>query len=160
MKERSSLKWEDLIEDPTQVAGQIATLEPVIAASPRLFASGIVTSRNQSAGVQIIGIDPDSVTNDPYREGLVSGEFLTPDDREGILIGRPLAEKMGLECGRPDQPDRQHLQRRCERAALHHPGDLLHGDPCVRQRHRFPAAGKSPGDDPERRTMPARSLSC
>ncbi len=96
---KTSLKWEDLIENPAQVAGQIATLEPVIAASPRLFASGIVMSRNQSAGVQIIGIDPDSATNDPYREGLVSGEFLTPDDREGILIGRPLAEKMGLEVG-------------------------------------------------------------
>ena len=96
---KSSLKWEDLIEDPTQVAGQIATLEPVVAASPRLYASGIVESRNQSAGVQIIGIDPGSLTNDPYREGLVSGEFLTADDREGILIGRPLAEKMGLSVG-------------------------------------------------------------
>jgi ABC-type lipoprotein release transport system permease subunit len=96
---KTSLKWEDLIENPTQVAGQIASLEPVVAASPRLFATGIVDSRDQSAGVQIIGIDPQSITNDPYREGLVSGEFLTPDDREGILIGRPLAEKMGLGVG-------------------------------------------------------------
>jgi ABC-type lipoprotein release transport system permease subunit len=96
---KSSLKWEDLIEDPTQVAGQIATMEPVVAASPRLFASGIATSRNQTAGVQIIGIDPDSATSNPYREGLIRGEFLAPDDREGILIGRPLAEKMGLEVG-------------------------------------------------------------
>jgi len=96
---KTSLKWEDLIENPTQVAAQISTLEPVIAASPRLFASGIVNSRNQSAGVEIIGIDPASETNDPYREGLVSGEFLTVDDREGILIGRPLAEKMGLHVG-------------------------------------------------------------
>lgn len=94
-----SLKWEDLIENPTQVAQKITTLEPVVAASPRLFASGIVASRNQSAGVQIIGIEPDSAANAPYREGLVSGEFLTPDDREGILIGRPLAEKMGLGVG-------------------------------------------------------------
>jgi ABC-type lipoprotein release transport system permease subunit len=100
---KASLKWDDLIQDPNQVAEQIATLAPVVAASPRLFASGIVASGNQSQGVQIIGIDPDSVTNDPYREGLVSGEFLTPDDREGILIGRPLAEKMGLSVG--DQID-------------------------------------------------------
>jgi ABC-type lipoprotein release transport system permease subunit len=100
---KASLKWDDLIEDPDKVAQQIASLEPVVAASPRLFASGIVASRNQSVGVQIIGIDPDSVTNDPYREGLVSGEFLTPDDREGILIGRTLAAKMGLSVG--DQID-------------------------------------------------------
>jgi ABC-type lipoprotein release transport system permease subunit len=96
---KASLKWEDLIEDPAQVAGQISKLDSVVAASPRLFASGIVTSLNQTAGVQIIGIDPTSVTNDPYREGLVEGQFLTPDDREGILIGRPLAEKMGLGVG-------------------------------------------------------------
>lgn len=96
---KASLKWEDLIENPAQVASQIATLEPVLAASPRLFASGIVASGDQSAGVQIIGIDPDSVTNNPYRKGLVSGEFLTPDDRQGILIGLPLAKKMGLEVG-------------------------------------------------------------
>ncbi len=96
---KTSLKWADLIENPTQVAEQISRLEPVLAASPRLFASGIVASRKQSAGVQIIGIEPDSVTNEPYRKGLVSGEFLTPDDREGILIGRPLAEKMGVGVG-------------------------------------------------------------
>jgi ABC-type lipoprotein release transport system permease subunit len=96
---KSSLKWEDLIENPTQVTGQIAALEPVLAVSPRLFATGIVDSRDRSAGVQIIGIDPDSVTNNPYRAGLVRGEFLKPDDREGILIGRPLAEKLGLDVG-------------------------------------------------------------
>ncbi len=96
---KTSLKWEDLIEDPTQVAEQMSKLEPVVAASPRLFASGIVVSRNRSAGVQIIGIDPASEANDPYREGLVSGEFLTAADREGILVGRPLAEKMGLSVG-------------------------------------------------------------
>ncbi len=100
---KASLKWDDLIENPTQVAKQIATLEPVISASPRLLASGFATTRNQTAGVQIIGIDPQAATNDPYREGLVSGEWLSPDDREGILIGRPLAEKMGLKVG--DQID-------------------------------------------------------
>lgn len=96
---KTSLKWADLIENPAQVAEQVSKLEPVVAASPRLFASGIVASRKQSAGVQIVGIEPDSVTNEPYRKGLVSGEFLTPDDREGILIGRPLAEKMGVGVG-------------------------------------------------------------
>ncbi|OGO37853.1 MAG: hypothetical protein A2W35_03055 [Chloroflexi bacterium RBG_16_57_11] len=100
---KASLKWENLIEDPTKVAGQISALEPVVAAAPRLFASGIATARDQTAGVKIVGIDPGSVTNDPYREGLVSGEYLAPDDREGILIGRPLAEKMGLDVG--DQID-------------------------------------------------------
>jgi len=88
---KTSLKWEDLIESPDEVIGKVSKLEPVVAAAPRLFASGIVDSRNRSAGVRIIGIDPGSPTNDPYRKGLIKGEFLATDDREGILIGRPLA---------------------------------------------------------------------
>lgn len=96
---KTSLKWEDLIENPDLMVTQLSTLEPVVAASPRLFASGMVDSRSQSAGVSIIGIDPASPTNDPYRNGVIRGEFLTSDDREGILIGRPLADKMGLNPG-------------------------------------------------------------
>jgi ABC-type lipoprotein release transport system permease subunit len=96
---KTSLNWEDLIEDPTQVAGQVASLAPVKAASPRLYATGFVSSRNNLSGVRIIGIDPQSVANAPYQEGLVTGDFLTPDDREGILIGLPLADKLGLSVG-------------------------------------------------------------
>jgi ABC-type lipoprotein release transport system permease subunit len=94
---KSSLKWEDLLENPDQIAGQIATLAPVKAATPRLFASGIVAAGDESAGVRIIGIDPLSEANAPYREGVISGEFLDPVDREGLLIGKPLADKMGLK---------------------------------------------------------------
>ncbi len=96
---KTSLKWEDLIEAPDQVAAQIASLDPVTVATPRLFASGFVSLGNESAGVRVFGIDPLSEANAPYREGLVSGEFLAPDDREGVLIGRPLADKLGLSVG-------------------------------------------------------------
>ena len=96
---KTSLKWADLIENPAEVAAQIASLAPVKAASPRLFASGIVAVGDESAGVRIYGIDPLSEANAPYREGMLSGDFLTPDDREGILIGKPLAEKLGLNTG-------------------------------------------------------------
>jgi ABC-type lipoprotein release transport system permease subunit len=96
---KTSLKWEDLIEDPAQVAGQIASLAPVKAASPRLYANGFISSGNNMTGARIVGIDPLSEANAPYQEGLIDGKFLTPDDREGILIGLPLAEKMGLSVG-------------------------------------------------------------
>jgi ABC-type lipoprotein release transport system permease subunit len=96
---KNSLKWADLVENPDAVAGQIASLAPVKAATPRLFASGIVSVGDESAGVRIYGIDPLSEANAPYREGMLSGDFLSPDDREGILIGRPLADKLGLKAG-------------------------------------------------------------
>jgi len=96
---KTSLKWEDLVEDPAQVASQIASLAPVKAATPRLFASGIISVRDESAGVRVMGIDPQSEANDPYREGVVSGEYLSADDRDGLLIGQPLAEKLGVQTG-------------------------------------------------------------
>ena len=96
---KTSLKWEDLVQNPAEVAARIASLAPVKAATPRLFASGIIAVRDESAGVRIIGIDPGSEANAPYRDGLVSGDFLTAGDREGILIGKPLAEKLDLNAG-------------------------------------------------------------
>ena len=98
-EDKTSLAWKDLIEDPASLAGQVASLEPVEAATPRLFASGIVNSGEESVGVRIVGIDPQSEANDPYRDGMLSGEFLNEDDRQGILIGLPLAEKLSLKVG-------------------------------------------------------------
>ena len=96
---KSSLKWEDLVANPDEIASQIGALEQVKAATPRLFASGFLSAGDESTGVQIYGIDPQSAANDPYRNGIISGEFLNTDDREGLLIGRPAAEKLHLEVG-------------------------------------------------------------
>jgi len=92
-----SLKWEDLISDPEQVAAKIEALPQVIVAAPRLSASAILTLSDESKGVQILGIEPDSAANQPFRDGMLSGEFIKADDREGILIGNILAEKLNLK---------------------------------------------------------------
>jgi ABC-type lipoprotein release transport system permease subunit len=68
-------------------------------ATPRLYASGFVTTREESAGVRVVGIDPLSDANAPYRDGMQEGSFLTPDDREGLLIGRALANRLELSTG-------------------------------------------------------------
>ncbi|MBI5826046.1 MAG: ABC transporter permease [Chloroflexi bacterium] len=96
--DKLSVAWEYLIENPEQVAEQIEALDQVAAATPRLFASGIVSAQDESIGVQIMGIVPDSEANAPYKN-MVSGEFVTADDREGIVIGLPLAESLGLKVG-------------------------------------------------------------
>lgn len=94
-----SLDWKDLVPNPTAVASQLETLPQVQAATPRLIASGIVTIGDQSRGVQVVGIDPASPANQPFQQGLVAGQFLQPDDRDGVLIGKPLAEKLKLGVG-------------------------------------------------------------
>ncbi len=96
---KTSLKWEDLIPAPQEVAAKIKALPQVTEATPRLFASGIVSRGENSAGVQIIGIDPASPANQIFREGLPEGEFLSPEDREGVLVGKPLARKFKLQAG-------------------------------------------------------------
>jgi len=97
---KSSLKWEELVSNPDQVASQIATAFPQVkAATPRLFASGFISAKNQSAGARIYGIDPASTANDPYRLGVISGSYLTADDSGGLLIGKPVAEKLHLKVG-------------------------------------------------------------
>src|SRR6266536_4285312 len=94
-----NLKWEDLIANPEQVVTNVKKLSQVTVATPRLNASAILTVSDESKGVQILGIEPDSAANQPFREGMLSGEFIKADDREGILIGNTLAEKLNLKVG-------------------------------------------------------------
>ncbi|NPV56714.1 MAG: ABC transporter permease [Anaerolineae bacterium] len=96
---KTSLAWEDLVADPQLVASQVASLPAVELATPRLYASGILSLGEKTNGVRVIGIDPDSTANQPFRLGLVSGEFITAEDRQGLLLGQPLADKLQVEVG-------------------------------------------------------------
>jgi ABC-type lipoprotein release transport system permease subunit len=97
--DKVSLKWEDLIEEPQGLAAQAQTLAEVRAAAPVLWASGILNTVEESVGVRVYGIDPLSEIEAPFREGLVAGEFLAPDDRSGVLISQRLANNLGLAAG-------------------------------------------------------------
>ncbi len=96
---KTSLAFTDLIADPAAMASKIAAIPQVAVATTRLYANGIVSSGDESLGVRVIGIDPASAANDPYRSGLVGGTFLTADDTGGILIGKTLADKVGVKAG-------------------------------------------------------------
>jgi ABC-type lipoprotein release transport system permease subunit len=52
---------------------------------------------DESKGVQILGIDPASEANQPFRNGMIDGQFIEADDREGVLVGQTLADKLGLK---------------------------------------------------------------
>ncbi len=97
-EDKVSLEWEDLLEDPLGLAAQAQTLAEVRAAAPVLWAGGILGTVEDSVGVRVFGIDPPSEMAAPFREGLV-GEFLTPDDRSGVLISQRLANNLELAAG-------------------------------------------------------------
>ncbi len=98
-EEQISLQWQDLLDDPEQLAAQANALPEVIAAAPVLWANGILNTIDDSTGLRIYGVEVNSPIYAPIREAMVGGEFLQPDDRGGILIGRRLANTMGLALG-------------------------------------------------------------
>jgi ABC-type lipoprotein release transport system permease subunit len=98
-EDKTSLAWEDLIENPDALAAQIAARPEVQVATPRLYATGIVAAGDTSTGVRVLGIDPTSAASAPFHDGMVSGDYLTADDRGGLLMGRTLADKLKLAPG-------------------------------------------------------------
>lgn len=99
IRERLSLLSEDLLDDTANLEAQAGGLQEVDAATPVLWASGVLSTLHDTVGLQVYGIDPDSAIHDPIREGLVSGEFLAADDRSGILMGKSLANDLGIDVG-------------------------------------------------------------
>ncbi len=97
--ERPSLDWQDLLEDSDELLQRAINTPGVKAAAPVLWSSGFVDTSNEMFGVSVTGIDPESSFHDPIRENMIAGEYLSIDDRNGVLIGRKLAEELGLGVG-------------------------------------------------------------
>jgi ABC-type lipoprotein release transport system permease subunit len=98
-EDKTTLAWKDLIENPDALAAQIQARPEVLVATPRLYATGIVAAGDTSTGVRVIGIDPASAASAPFRDGMVSGDYLNADDRGGLLMGQTLANKLRLVPG-------------------------------------------------------------
>ncbi len=81
------------------MAAQAAALPGVKAAAPVLWASGVLNTADESAGLLVYGVDTASAIYAPIRQAIVAGDFLAADDREGILIGKRLADNLGLSVG-------------------------------------------------------------
>jgi ABC-type lipoprotein release transport system permease subunit len=98
-EETLSLQAKDMLADPDSLAARAGALPEVQSAAPVVWASGILDTLDDSAGLQVYGIDTTSPIYAPIRAALVDGAFLTPDDRSGILIGKSLADSMGIGVG-------------------------------------------------------------
>ena len=97
--EQMSLKWEDLVSDSASLAIRASVMSEVNAAAPVLWATGVLNSADDSAGFKLYGIEPDSSIHAPIQESMVDGAYLTPDDRGGIVIGKRLADDLGIAVG-------------------------------------------------------------
>jgi len=95
-EEKVSLQWKDLLDKPDETAAHARTLPAVQTAAPVLWATGIINTADGSSGVRVYGIDTTSALYTPIQSGMVAGTFLSADDRNGILLGRHLADSLGL----------------------------------------------------------------
>jgi ABC-type lipoprotein release transport system permease subunit len=98
-EEKLSLQWQDLLDNGEELAAKARSLPQVASAAPVVWAVGILNTPDDTTNLQVYGIDVTSDFYAPVRDGMVAGEFLSPDDRSGILLGRRLAESMGLQPG-------------------------------------------------------------
>jgi ABC-type lipoprotein release transport system permease subunit len=95
-EQKVSLQWKDLLKDPNELATQAQALAGVSAAAPVLWVNGILSTRDESVGLRIYGIEPAAQFHAPIQQGTLAGAYLTPDDRSGILLGKRLADNLGL----------------------------------------------------------------
>jgi putative ABC transport system permease protein len=97
--EKLSLLWSDLLEDPGALAARAEGMAEVKAAAPVLWASGVLSTLDDTAGLQLYGIETASPLHASVKEAMVFGEYLTAEDRDGILIGQRLADDLGIGVG-------------------------------------------------------------
>lgn len=98
--DKASLLSRDLLEDGEAWADEAEALPEVQSAAPVLWSGGLLSTAQESFGVQIVGIDTEDAFHDPVRDGIVAGEYLKNDDRGLILVGKGLADQMDIAVGR------------------------------------------------------------
>lgn len=94
-----SLASKDLLQDVERLAARAAAVPGVTDATPVLWANAVLNTADESVSLQLIGIDPGSAFQEPIRQAIVGGEFLAEDDRDGVLVGKRLADELGLAVG-------------------------------------------------------------
>jgi ABC-type lipoprotein release transport system permease subunit len=97
--EKLSLLSRDLLQDSEFLVAQAEAMSEVKSAAPVLWGSGVLSTVRESTGLQITGIDPADDFHAPIRDGIVAGEYLTADSRGQILIGKRLADDIGISPG-------------------------------------------------------------
>lgn len=97
--DKGSLLADDLLRDPEAWAAQVEVIPEVKSATPVLWNGGLLSTPQESVGIQIVGIDTEDSFNEPIREGVIEGEYLKNDDRGRILVGKLLADQMGITVG-------------------------------------------------------------
>jgi len=81
-------------------AQELRAQPEVLGASPRLRAFGLISHQDTTCSVEVLGVLPSEeqlVTN--FSKLLTTGSYLTSGEIDGVLIGRALADRLGVSPG-------------------------------------------------------------
>ncbi len=88
------------LADPQAVIDAAEANPLTLAATQRISTGGLVTSREGAFSVGIIGIEPEKeMTVNIIGQNVKEGRNLTSDDLDSVLIGKGLADAMGVKVG-------------------------------------------------------------
>lgn len=94
-----SLLWSDLLQNPDTLIAQAQSIPEVKAATPVLWAGGVLSTMQESVSIKINGVDTESPIFDFIAEGTVEGAVPLQEERGQIMIGLRLAQKLGIGVG-------------------------------------------------------------
>ncbi len=81
------------IDDISQISETLDQIEKVRSWAPRIFSAGLASVGDKSAGVQIIGIDPEKETKTTHFDRkIIEGRTFSKDPSHEAIIGKGLAE--------------------------------------------------------------------
>jgi putative ABC transport system permease protein len=86
------------LSDSEKIMNALENNAQVIGISARVLVNGMVASPTTSAGGKFIGINPvneDNLTN--FSENITEGEYLTIQDKNKVVIGKKLADKLKVK---------------------------------------------------------------
>jgi len=93
---------ENRIPDPGSLIKEIKSLLPGGArVVERILVDGVINTSRENAGVIMVGIEPEKEKNCSFiGDAPLEGQFFSNDDKNGIVIGRALLEKLGTRINR------------------------------------------------------------
>lgn len=86
------------VAEVRRAAGALAEVERV---KPQILGQAVVSTGSGSAGVGLIGVDPEAEKQDsPVARKIIAGRYLKADDERGVVVGARLAERLKLQPGK------------------------------------------------------------
>ncbi len=86
-----------LADDQAVVKAALAQPQ-VLAATRRITTGGLATSREGAFGVEITGIEPEAEKDvNLAAQHIIAGRYLTSNDADMMLVGKGLADAMGIQ---------------------------------------------------------------